>query len=43
VAAEERVPLIDLHGASLAYLNTLSETLGLALGLTKRDALGATV
>ena len=43
VAVEEHVPLIDLHAMSLAYLNTLSEAQGQALGLTKKDAHGATV
>jgi lysophospholipase L1-like esterase len=40
VAAEEHTPLIDLHALSIAYLNTLTEAQGQALGLTKKDAQG---
>jgi lysophospholipase L1-like esterase len=40
VAEEEHAPLIDLHALSVAYLNTLTEAQGQALGLTKKDAQG---
>jgi lysophospholipase L1-like esterase len=43
VAAEEQTPLIDLHGDSIAYLNTLTEAQGDALGLTKKDEQGKTI
>jgi lysophospholipase L1-like esterase len=43
VARELHVPLIDLQAESIAYLNTLTETQGQALGLTKKDAQGNTV
>jgi lysophospholipase L1-like esterase len=43
VAAEEHAPLIDLQSDSIAYLNTLTEAQGQALGLTKKDADGKTV
>lgn len=43
VAEEMRVPLIDLHADSMAYLNTLTEAQGQALGPTKKDAEGKTV
>jgi lysophospholipase L1-like esterase len=43
VAAEEHTPLIDLQADSIAYLNTLTEAQGLALGITKKDAEGNTV
>jgi lysophospholipase L1-like esterase len=40
VATEEGVPLIDLQTDSIAYLDSLSETQGQALGLTKKDPQG---
>ena len=40
VAAEEHVPLIDLQSESIAYLDTLTESQGQALGITKKDADG---
>jgi lysophospholipase L1-like esterase len=43
VAKKMHVPLIDLHADSMAYLNTLTEAQGLALGPTKKDAEGKTV
>lgn len=43
VAAEEHTPLIDLHADSIAYLNTLPEAQGMALGITKKDAAGNTI
>jgi len=43
VAAEEHTPLIDLQADSIAYLDTLTEAQGQALGITKKDALGNTV
>ncbi|MGO9317080.1 MAG: GDSL-type esterase/lipase family protein [Terracidiphilus sp.] len=43
VAKKMHVPLIDLQADSIAYLNTLSEAQGQALGLTKKDAEGKTV
>jgi lysophospholipase L1-like esterase len=43
VAATEHVPVIDLQADSIAYLNTLTEAQGQALGLTKKDAQGNTV
>jgi lysophospholipase L1-like esterase len=43
VAAEEKTPLIDLQADSIAYLNTLTEAQGQALGLTKKDDDGNTV
>jgi lysophospholipase L1-like esterase len=43
VAAEEHTPLIDLQTDSIAYLNTLTETQGSALGITKKDAQGKTI
>jgi len=36
VAKKMHVPLIDLHRDSMAYLNTLTEAQGLALGPTRR-------
>ena len=43
VAKKMHVPLIDLHAESMAYLNTLTEAQGQALGPTKKDAEGRTV
>jgi len=43
VAAEEHTPLIDLQADSIAYLNTLTEAQGQALGITKKDAQGNTI
>jgi lysophospholipase L1-like esterase len=43
VAAEEHTPLIDLQTDSIAYLNTLTEAQGQALGITKKDPQGNTV
>jgi len=43
VAAEEHTPLIDLQTDSIAYLDTLTEAQGQALGLTKKDPQGNTV
>jgi len=43
VAAEEHTPLIDLQAESIAYLNTLTEAQGNALGITKKDAQGKTI
>jgi lysophospholipase L1-like esterase len=43
VATELHVPLIDLQADSIAYLNTLTEAQGQALGLTKKDGRGNTV
>jgi lysophospholipase L1-like esterase len=43
VAAEEHAPLIDLQANSIAFLDTLTEAQGQALGITKKDALGNTV
>jgi lysophospholipase L1-like esterase len=43
VAQEEHTPLIDLQTESIAYLDTLSEAQGNALGITKKDAEGQTV
>ena len=43
VAAEEHTPLIDLQADSIAYLDTLTEAQGQALGITKKDAQGNTV
>jgi lysophospholipase L1-like esterase len=43
VAAEEHVPVIDLQTDSIAYLDTLTEAQGQALGITKKDAQGHTV
>lgn len=43
VAAEEHTALIDLQALSIAYLNTLTEVQGNALGITKKDALGKTI
>jgi len=43
IAAEEHTPLIDLQAHSIAYLNTLTEAQGNALGITKKDAQGKTI
>ena len=43
VAAEEHTPLIDLQADSIAYLDTLTEAQGQALGITKKDPLGNTI
>ena len=43
VAAEEHTPLIDLQTDSIAYLDTLTEAQGHALGITKKDTQGNTV
>jgi lysophospholipase L1-like esterase len=43
VAKKMHVPLIDLHADSMAYLNTLTDAQGQALGPTKKDAEGKTV
>jgi lysophospholipase L1-like esterase len=43
VARKMHVPLIDLQSDSIAYLNTLTEAQGQALGNTKKDAEGKTV
>ncbi|MDR3727944.1 MAG: rhamnogalacturonan acetylesterase [Terracidiphilus sp.] len=43
VAAEEHVPVIDLQTDSIAYLDTLTEAQGQALGITKKDAQGNSV
>lgn len=42
VAEEEMTPLIDLQSDSIAYLNSLTETQGNALGITKKDDKGNT-
>jgi lysophospholipase L1-like esterase len=43
VASEAHTPLIDLQADSIAYLDTLTEAQGQALGITKKDAQGNTV
>jgi lysophospholipase L1-like esterase len=43
VAVEEHTPLIDLQTDSIAYLDTLTEVQGQALGITKKDPLGNTI
>jgi lysophospholipase L1-like esterase len=43
VAAEEHTPLIDLQADSIAYLDTLTEAQGQALGITKKDDHGNTI
>ncbi|MGD0292615.1 MAG: GDSL-type esterase/lipase family protein [Terracidiphilus sp.] len=43
VAKKMHVPLIELQADSIAYLDTLTEAQGQALGLTKKDAEGKTV
>src|SRR5258708_1832430 len=43
VAAEMKVPLIDLQADSIAYLDGIGEVKGTALGITKKDADGRTI
>ncbi len=43
VAAKLHTPLIDLQAESIAYLDTLTEVQGQALGITKKDAQGNSV
>jgi lysophospholipase L1-like esterase len=43
VAAEMKVPLVDLQGDSISYLDGIGEQRGNALGITKKDAEGKTV
>jgi lysophospholipase L1-like esterase len=43
VAAELKVPLIDLQAESIAYLNSVGEAEGMALGITKKDSDGRTI
>jgi lysophospholipase L1-like esterase len=43
VAAEMKVPLIDLQSESIAYLNTQGEVKGSTLGITKKDVDGKTI
>jgi lysophospholipase L1-like esterase len=43
VAEEEKVPLIDLHTDSIAYLDKIGEAKGAALGITKKDTDGKTI
>lgn len=43
VAGEEHTPIVDLQSDSIAYLNTLTEAQGNALGITKKDDQGNTV
>ncbi len=43
VAADMNVPLIDLHGDSIAYLDRVGEAQGQALGITKKDPKGNTI
>ena len=43
VARKMHTPLIDLQADSIAYLDTLTEAQGQALGITKKDAQGNTV
>jgi lysophospholipase L1-like esterase len=40
VSNEEHTPLIDLQADSIAYLDTLTEAQGQALGITKKDPQG---
>jgi hypothetical protein len=40
VAAEMKVPLIDLQAESIAYLDGIGEAEGVKLGITKKDAQG---
>jgi lysophospholipase L1-like esterase len=42
VAAEMKVPVIDLQTESVAYLNKVGETAGNKLGITKKDDAGNT-
>src|ERR1700689_655938 len=43
VAQEMNVPLIDLQGESIAYLDKIGEAEGAKLGITKKDADGKTI
>ncbi len=43
VAAEMKVPVIDLQAESVAYLDGIGEAKGNGLGITKKDAWGKTV
>ena len=43
VAAEMKVPLIDLHRDSIAYLDKVGETEGNTLAITKKDVDGKTI
>ena len=43
VAAEMKVPLIDLQAESIAYLDGIGEAKGNELAITKKDASGATI
>ena len=43
VASEEHVPLVDLQGLSIAYLNKIGELEGARLGITKKDIDGHTI
>ena len=43
VAKEMKVPLIDLQADSIAYLDKLGETKGMALSITKKDNDGKTI
>ena len=43
VASEMKVPLIDLQGESIAYLNRVGEGEGNRLGITKKDIDGKTI
>ena len=43
VAREMNVPLIDLQGESIAYLDKIGEVEGAKLGITKKDADGKTI
>jgi lysophospholipase L1-like esterase len=43
VAAEMKVPLIDLQADSIAYLEKIGEAEGMKLGITKKDEDGKTI
>src|SRR6266567_3559099 len=43
VAAEMKVPVIDLQAESITYLDGIGEAKGTALGITKKDAAGKTI
>jgi lysophospholipase L1-like esterase len=43
VAAETKAPLIDLQAESIAYLDKVGESQGMALSITKKDADGKTI
>jgi lysophospholipase L1-like esterase len=43
VATEMKVPLIDLQGESIAYLDKIGETEGNKLAITKKDDAGKTI